>query len=338
MMCAVAEHPRREAFSATGIASVVAGIALFSLVLYKVGPAVVWDGITKIRWWILAVIALGGLRFLARAAAWSACVEPPHRLSVLEAVKGVVAGDTIGNATPLGPLLGEPAKAAYARGNVPIGVALTALAIENFVYSLSAAAMIAAGTLALLFAFDPPESLRLAGEAVVGIVLLLFVAAMVMLWRQPAVLSRLLPLLGGRAVSRADKVRRLEEQVYTFASRRGWVVAVVIGCELIFHALGVIEAHLTLTLLSPTGDPPTLLTSFILETSNRLFAVLFKVIPFQAGAGEIGTGAVTRLLGFGDTTGVTVAIVRKIRMVAWALVGVVLLVRRPGRARARDVQ
>ena len=339
MMCTVAEHPRREAFSATGIASVVAGAVLFALVLWKVGPGQVWDGITRVRWWILVIIALGGLRFLARAIAWSACIEPPHRLSIADAFKGVVAGDTIGNATPLGPILGEPAKAAYAQNTVPMGVALTALAIENFVYSLSAAAMIAAGTLALLFAFDPPENLRLAGEAIVAAVLLLFVVAMFMLWRQPAVLSRLLPLLGGRGTARTEKVRALEQQVYTFASRRGWVVAAVIGCELVFHALGVLEAHLTLTLLSPTHESPPLLTSFILETANRLFTVVFRFIPFTTGAGEVGTGTVTKLLGMGETTGVTVSVIRKIRMVAWALVGAVLIVRRKRSSnRARSVQ
>jgi uncharacterized membrane protein YbhN (UPF0104 family) len=322
---AVAEHPRREGFSATGIVSVVAGAALFALVLWNVGVAEVWEGITKIRWWLLAVVALGGLRFLARAAAWSACIEPPHRLSVLEAFKGVVAGDTVGNATPLGPVLGEPAKAAYAGGSVPVGVALTALAIETLIYTLSAAAMIAAGTLALLFAFDPPERMRVAGEVAVGVILVLFVAAMVMLWRRPAILSRLLPLVGGKSESRAEKVRTLEHQVYTFASRRGGVVAAVIACELVFHALGVVEAHLTLTLIN--GDSPPLLTSFILETANRLFAVLFKVIPFQWGVGEIGTAAVTEVLGMGGTTGVTVSVIRKVRMLAWAAVGAGLLAR-----------
>ena len=74
MMCAVAPHPRRQAFSATGIASVVAGIALFAFVLWKVGPSQVWDGIARVRWWVLVIIALGGLRFLARAIAWSACI------------------------------------------------------------------------------------------------------------------------------------------------------------------------------------------------------------------------------------------------------------------------
>ena len=286
------------------------------------------------------MVALGGLRFLVRAIAWSLCVEPPHRLPIGDAFKGVVAGDTIGNATPLGPVLGEPAKAAYARGTIPVGTVLTALAIENLFYSLSAAAMIAAGTLALLFAFDPPEQMRLAGEVAVAVILLAFVAAMLVLWRRPAVLSRLLSLAGTRGESRAGKVRALEQQIYTFGSRRGATIPAVIACELAFHALGVVEAHLTLTIIN--GTPPPLLTSFILETANRLFAVLFKFIPFQVGAGEIGTAAVTVVLGMSDTTGVTVAVVRKVRMVAWALVGAVLLARRRGlgvpTTRARDVQ
>ena len=53
---------------------------------------------------------------MVRAAAWSLCVEPPHRLPLGEAFAAVVCGDALGNLTPLGPLVGEPAKAAFVRG------------------------------------------------------------------------------------------------------------------------------------------------------------------------------------------------------------------------------
>ena len=61
-----------------------------------------------------------------------------------------MCGDALGNATPLGPLVSEPAKVAFVRDRVPLGVAFTALAIENLFYTLSVAAVIAAGTIALL--------------------------------------------------------------------------------------------------------------------------------------------------------------------------------------------
>lgn len=323
----MAEHARRAAINATGVLSVVVGAALFAVVLWKVGPGEVWAGIAQMRWWLAAVVLLGGLRFLSRAAAWSACVEPPHRLPVSTAFAGVVAGDTIGNVTPLGPLLGEPAKAAYIRGILPTGAALTALAIENLLYTLSAAAVIAAGTLAFL-ALNPPLAARRAGEIAVGLIALMFVVALFILWRRPALLSRVVTLAATRsprAESQAGRVRLIEEEIYTFASRRRGAVAVAILFECLFHALGVLEAHLTLTVIN--GTAPPLLASFILETANRLLTVAFKFIPFQWGVGELGTAVVTDALGLGSPIGVTLSVVRKARMTVWALVGAGLLVR-----------
>lgn len=330
----MAEHPRRAAFNAAGVLSVLAGAALFAVVLWRANPREVWQGVVGLGWWLSAIVLLGGLRFLARAAAWSACIEPPHRLPIVTAFAGVVAGDTVGNLTPLGPVLGEPAKAAYVRDTVPGGVALTALAVESLLYTLSAAAMIAAGTLALLFTFEPPAEIRQIGEIAVGAVLVLFAVSLMVLWRRPALLSRWIPLLareGTTLHSQADRVRALEQEIYTFASRRPGAMLIVAGCEGLFHALGVVEAYITLQAI--TGESPSVLTAFILETAQRLMTVVFKVIPFQMGVSELGTAAVTNVLGLGATIGVTVAVVRKARMAAWALLGAFLLARRGIRPR-----
>ena len=325
----MAEHPRRAAFNAAGLLSVVAGAALFAVVLWRADPREVWQGVLGLGWWFAAIVLIAGVRFLARAAAWSACIEPPHRLSILTAFAGGVAGDTVGNLTPLGPVLGEPAKVAYVRGVVPGGVALTALAIENLLYTFSAAAMIAAGTLALLLTFEPPPQIRQIGEFAVGAVLVLFAVSLFVLWRRPALLSRWIPLVARQGTtlhSKTERVQALEQEVYTFASRRPGAMLVVGGCEAVFHALGVVEAYITLRAI--TGDFPSVLTSFVLEAAQRVMTVLFKVVPFQMGVSELGTGAVTNVLGLGVTVGVTVAVVRKARMAAWALLGAFLLARR----------
>ena len=330
MMATVTEQPGRAAMGATGILSIIVGAAIFAVVLWQQGPREIWEGISRMRWWLPVIVALGGLRFLARALAWKACVEPPHHLPIATAFKGVVAGDTVGNAIPLGPVVSEPAKAAFARSDIQLGPALTALAIENIFYTLSAAGMIAAGMIALLFAFDPPPAIRQVGEAAVAVIVAGFLVALVMLWRRPAIVSRLLPLVtkGGTAAdARREKVRALEQEIYTFASRRTGAVVAVVACEGMFHALGVLEAHLTLTILNG-GQQPPILTSFIVETANRLLAVLFKMVPFQLGVGEVGTGVATAVLGLGTEVGVKVSVIRKARMAVWALVGVILLVRR----------
>jgi hypothetical protein len=273
---------------------------------------------------LIAVVAIGGLRFLLRAVAWRLCLEPPHRLSLVDAFSAGVSGDTIGNITPLGPLVGEPLKAAFVRGRVALGPAVTALAIENVLYALSTAVMIAAGTIALLIRFQPPSAIRGLGELAVAVIFVLFGVALWVLWRQPALISRALGL-APRLKRHAARMQDIETRIYTFSARHRGALPKLAAAEMGFHLLGVAENYVTLWTL--TGAPPPLLSAFILETTNRLITVAFKFIPLRIGVDEVGTSFVTQLLGFGDRIGVSIAIIRKLRMLFWALAGGLFLVR-----------
>jgi hypothetical protein len=317
-------RPTRQ-ISAVGLLTAAGGTALFVWLVYRLGPREIWIGFQKIGWGLAWILLLGGLRFAVRARAWTLCLEPPHTLPFVDAFNASVCGDALGNLTPLGPIVGEPAKIGYVRGRVSVAAALTALAMENVLYTLSVGAMIAAGTIALLFTIDLPVALRDFSEVALGAVAVMFAVAAWLVWRRPAIVGSLLPVARLRG-SRIEKLRRIEQELFTFAQRRRAVMFPLAGLELGFHALGVAEKHLTLWLI--LGSAPPLLTSFIVETADRVITVAFKFVPFQVGVGEAGTGLVTDILGLGATPGVTLAIVRKARMGIWSLAGTALLVRR----------
>ena len=329
-----APSPRRT-FSLTGVIFAAGGLGLLVWVVLRVGLAQIATDVRQIGWGLVVIIAIGGLRFLLRAAAWRLCLDPPHRLRLRDAFAAVICGDTIGNLTPLGPLVGEPAKAAFVRGRVALTPALTALAIENLLYTLSAAAMIAAGMVALLVRFQVPADVRGVGEVAIAATFALFLTALWMLWRRPALVSR---ALGTAPPLRkhADRIRQIEEEIYTFASRHRRALPALGAAELGFHALGVTEIYLTLWLLS--GTPPALLIAFLFETANRLITVVFKIIPLRFGVDEVGTAGFGILIGFPPETGLALAIIRKARMLFWAAAGGILLVREGLSGRARSVQ
>jgi hypothetical protein len=316
----------------------LAGLALLAWLIWWVGPGQIWDGFRQIGWGLLLIIAAGGLRFALRALAWMWCIEPPHQLRFRDAMAAVLSGDALGNVMILGPIVSEPAKAAFVRSRVPIGAALTALAVENVLYTLSVTAIIAAGTVALLLRVQVAEPIHAAGEVAIAAIAVSYGIALWVLWRRPAVLSRLVGAFerfssaAGHA-RRLGKVRALEHDLYTFASRRRRALAPLAATELAFHALGVFEVHVTLWLLQ--GDAPPLLTSFILESVNRLITVVFKFVPLQVGVNEAGTALTTQVLGMGTTSGLTLGIVRKARVLVWTLVGAALLVRHGLDARQR---
>ena len=86
------------------------------------------------------------------------------------------------------------------------------------------------------------------------------------------------------------------------------------------------EIFLVLWLIS--DQPPTVLDAFVLEAVNRFINVAFKFVPMRIGVDEAGTAFFSDLLAFGTTAGVTMAIVRKGRMLVWTGVGVAALIRR----------
>lgn len=310
--------------SLSGVLTAIGGLVLLVVVVLRVGAAEIVADVREVGWGLPVIFAIGGLRFLLRAAAWRMCMDPPHRMSLRDAFSAVIGGDAIGNLTPLGPLVGEPAKAAFVRGKVRMAPAVTALAIENVLYTLSAAAMIAAGMIALLLRVQLPPDVRGVGALAIAATCAVFGTALWMLWRQPALISRALgqaPPLRKHAV----RIRQIEEEIYTFASRHRRALPVLAAAELGFHVLGVTEIYLTLWLLS--GMAPALLTAFLFETANRLITVVFKVVPLRLGVDEVGTAAFAVLIGLPEKTGATLAIIRKVRMLFWAAAGGLVLVR-----------
>ena len=258
--------------------------------------------------------------------------DPPH-LPIRDAFPALVAGDALGNLTPLGPLVSEPVKAAFVRRRLPLMPALAGVAVENLLYTLSVAVVIGAGTIALLFVLDTSETIRRLATWALGAVVIAVAAGAFVLARETRVLTRTVEWLDRRQsgpsalVSRLVKLRRLEGLVFGFAARHPGRVWLTLLLEASFHVVGVVEIWLTLALLAGAAAP-TLLGTFVLEAVNRTIMVVFKFVPLRLGVDEIGTEVLTRTLGLPPGLGVTMAVIRKARMIVWSAIGVSFLARR----------
>jgi len=312
-----------------GLVAAALGLALFAWFIQRIGAALIWEGIRDVGWGFIVIVGIAGLRFGLRALAWSTCLEPPASLAFSHAFGAVLAGDALGNLTPLGLIASEPTKAAFVRSRIPLGTAVTALAIENILYTLSVAAMIAASTVALLSSFELPSGMRIVSIIAVLAICVGFLIVVWLVWRRPALVSRVLSMIVPKTShlqSRVAQLRDVEDQVYSFARKRPWTLLRVAALETAFHALGVLEVYVTWWLMQ--GTPPSLLIAFILEGSARFIIVAFKFMPLQPGVAEWTTGYLTQLLGYGTAVGGTLSIVRKVRTVFWVLIGTILHVRR----------
>lgn len=294
-----------------------AGSALFLYAVRRVGMDALADGVRRVGWGLVAILGLGGARFVLRAQCWRWCLPPGVALDFPHAFSAFVAGDSVGNVTPLGLLASEPTKVLLVRHHLATFDSVASLTIENVLYGISVGAMLAFGL-----------ALFLAGATVPDLTW----------WVAALALAAVVALVASAvALSRVPRLVRIPREVWSFAAGHPGRLARVFVLHLLFHVLAVVETFLTLGWLFGS-ESPTFVQAVVFETVNRFTAVAFKFVPFRIGVDEAASAAIAPLVAATAGAGVTLAVVRKVRVLFWSGVGLLLIATHPARSPAARLQ
>lgn len=308
------------------IALVGAGLLVYTVQRVGGWPAVV-TGIASLGGWFIAVVALGAARMAVRARAWMLCAGDPQ-LRFADAFGAILAGDAAGNLTPLGVLASEPTKILMTRARLSTVTSIASVIIENAFYTASVCVVLLAGTWIFLQRASVPAGLEQISE---GIVVFVAAGGLLAVWAastRPAVLSRLAPIvtrLARRADASADAMREVEARIYGVLQWPFARIVHVLSWEGAFHVMAVAEVWLVLRLL-PGGGQLTLVDAFLMESAGRFVTIAFKFVPYRLGIDEVGSGAVAQALGLTAANGVTLALVRRLRILVLNAIGLGKLV------------
>lgn len=315
---------RRRALS---VLAALAGLALFVYAIRRAGLQAILDGIGRVGWGLIPIMVLGGIRFAIRAECWRLCVPGGNTLSFPHAFVAFLAGDAVGSVTPLGLLASEPTKVLLTRHHLATRESVASLTLENLIYSVSVLAVIAVGVGLLLTTAVVPLGIE---EAAVGFILLL---ALVIVGVIVLIRSRSSLALGRDRFAWLAPLGAIAEEVQRFSRRQPGRLGRVFALDVVYHAVAVLEVYVTLGWLM--GDArPTLVTALVFETLNRVVTIAFKFVPFRVGVDEALNGALAPLLTVDPVSGVALAVVRKVRSLFWAGVGLVAIAAHPARTAA----
>jgi hypothetical protein len=318
---------------AVGIVLTIGGIGLFVYFVYSVGVGELIDGIVRFGVVGFAVmLALYFLRIIVRALAWSLSVYAPYRLRFRDTLPAVIIGEAMSSVIPLGILVSGTAKAVAVRHRVPLVVGLSSVANENLFYSLVTSIFIILGAFLFLRSTPLEEGWIVTIDVLIAGIVLLLVFMIVMVIKQWHFASETCQWLYKRGIlkglleeGRMD-VRLFENLIYGFYRRYPNRFLPICAFETIYHVIGVAEVFYVLNRLSDVV--PTLMTSFLLESVSRLLTILFKLIPLTIGVDEAGAQFVGDAFAVAAGVGVTLAIIRKGRILFWTAIGLLLVVKR----------
>ncbi len=298
-------------------AAALGGLLLFAYAVRSVGIPTIIDGVRRVGSGLWLILALAGLRFAIRAQAWRLCMKPQERLPFGPALRAFLAGDAIGSVTPLGLVASEPAKLLMASGRMTSAQAMASLAVDNLTYAASAIAMVGLGVAVALVTVPLSTAWRegaLAALCLMGGATLVAQRLLKGTWSEQR---------GARPPWRA-RLALLRETVMGFADGHPQRLWAVMGLGLLFHACAVLEVYVVLGWLLG-AQRPTWSQSIVFEALNRAITIAFKFVPFRVGVDEAFSGALAPVLALASAQGVTLAVIRKVRNLFWAGVGLALI-------------
>ncbi|NNE67759.1 MAG: hypothetical protein HKN33_14450 [Pyrinomonadaceae bacterium] len=318
---------------AVGVVATLFGVGIFVYYVYAVGPQSVLDGIASIGFGgFLIILCLYGLKLLTRAIAWHLTVYEPHSVSIKETLPAVMIGEALSSVIPLGILVSGTAKALAIRRKVPIVPALASVATENLFYSLITGLFISFGAILFIRRYELPYPFDYFVDLVLAVILISIVIGAAIVIRQWKWATRICDELYKRGILTSIlrngrlHMRMFENLIFGFYRAHPKRFFPLCGLQVLFHFLGVLEVWF---ILSRIGDViPSITAPFFLESMNRLVTVVFKLVPFLFGVDEASAEFVVEALGIGVGMGVTLAIVRKGRVIVFALAGFILIIKR----------
>ena len=325
-----AKHANR--LKVIGAILTAGGVVLFGYFVYSVGIHEILANIEKFGFvGFAAILAIYFLRISIRAAAWRLSVYEPYNLSIKDTIPAVIIGEAMSSMIPLGILVSGTAKAVAVRKKIPLVVGLSSVATENLFYSFVTSAFLILGAFTFVRGFNLDEGWALTIDILIGLIFLVILLLLAMIFRQWHFASETCEWLYQKGFATGIlehgrmEVRLFENLIYGFFRRYPRRFLSICVLETAFHLLGVLEVWFVLSRISETTG---FVAAFLLESVSRLITIVFKLVPFLIGVDEAGAQFVAETVAVGATIGVTLAIIRKGRILFWTAIGLALLVKR----------
>jgi hypothetical protein len=314
-----------------GVILTIAGIGLFSYFVYAVGVNEIVANIERFGIAGFAIIlGIYFLRICMRAAAWMLCVYEPYALRMKDTVPAVIIGEAMSSMIPLGILVSGTTKAVAVRKRVPLVVGLSSVATENLFYSIVTSVFLILGAFTLLRSFELDPGWVLTIDILIAVICAVIVFLVLLVIKQWHFASETCEWFYRKGIGTGIlehgrlQVRLFENFIYGFYRRYPKRFLPICMIEATFHLLGILEVWFILNRIASAD----VLSAFVLESVSRLITIVFKLIPFVIGVDEAGAQFVGDTVAIGAGIGVTLAVIRKGRILFWTGVGLLLIIKR----------
>jgi uncharacterized protein (TIRG00374 family) len=299
----------------------IAGLILFLALAHRFGWQSVLEAVRLAGWGLLAIVGQEVGAHVLNTLGWRFAFPDPRRrppFSSLFAAR--IAGDATNYVTPTATLGGELLRLQLLWGVADRTEVAASLAVAKLAQTLGQAVFIAAGVLmvAPFFALEAKWWWLVAASlATMGLVLWILLR-----WQQRGMFASVGKWLWrGRPEAElrwSARLHSLDEQIRQVYKRGRFRLVASVTAFALGWAFGVVEMYLIFWSL---GLPASWTLALAVEVLSAAIDGLLFFVPAKMGTQEGGKALIFTLLGMDPAHGFAVGVLRRIRELVWAGVG-----------------
>jgi uncharacterized protein (TIRG00374 family) len=304
----------------------IVGCAIFSVLIYKVGPSTIYHQLIVLKWKVLLLLLPFSLVFVLDTLGWKYAFTN-SKISFKDLFLIRIAGESLNWIIPSANFAGEPMKAYFLKKhNIPMTEGMASVVISKTILIISQIIFVMIGVAFLLFELNISGSRMISSMAIIllGIPIIMFI---IFAQRQGlfAFLLKLLRLFKIKiryVEEREEKLLELDKNIYQFYrhnKKRAFYSFVY--CFLGYIA-GLIETFMILYFLNVPVDTVSI---YIIESLATVAKGITSFIPGSVGGQEGGIVAIFVSLKLGVGVALTFGILRRFRELVWTGAGLFVL-------------
>jgi putative membrane protein len=300
------------------------GLVVVAWLVWDLGPAAVWDAIHTLSWRLALVVFFPFcVAVVLDTLGWRVLL-PKGRVPWRTLGAARLAGEAVNLLTPTASVGGEPLKAYLVRDRLPLDEGLASVVVDKTTMVMGQAAFLAAGLGVALLALQPSRTVTIAMAALLAVEIVgVGGFALVQTRGGIAGAGRILHRLGvGRVESHRELLHEVDGRLPRLYRERRARVLLSALLHTLGWAVGGLEIYVVLTL---ADIPVSLTTALVLEAVGCAVRFATFMVPGSLGALEGGNVAVFAAFGLPGAAGLSFSLVRRVREVTWALIGLGVL-------------
>ena len=321
------------------IALLLLGLLTFIGLIWHIGPGHIWEAVTVVGPLALLYVLLPSiLMYALEAYGWRMTLgEYSKNISFgrLWAVR--TAGEVVNMTTPSAYVGGEPLKAYLIKPQgIPLVKGLASVVTAKTIMTIAQVLFILMGILiAVVLLQETTSTMQLIVATGLSLGLLLFgTVAFFFLQRRGLFITVLNGLRRLRVriaflERREEKLRELDQTIMEFYNQNqtSFILATVL-----FFIGWLTEALEVYVIISVLGKPIDALTAISIGALSVFIKGGTFFIPGSLGAQEGGNLALLLAFGYGEVTGITFALLRRVRELVWIGIGLICLMALGGKS------